>query len=343
VLAFEQGNLDQPLTTLKLAFNHPSHSEPIQTTSMPKYVLTGADGNLGGAAAEFAIEIAKPEDKLVFTSYKLEDIPKDTLERWLSKGIEVHAASYDDIESLKKVFEGADAVAFISTWLIGDRRRGQAKNVVEAAKAMGVKRVCYTSFVGAGAPADAKEEDIPFLPRDHHFVEQTIYESGLDYSIQRNFLYMDNIPMFFAPSWKFCGNRCLTYVARDDCGRVFAALLLGRGEPNKVYEVTGPEPITNEELFHFMNNETGYKAQYVDMPDEELQQWWLDHGLPKDVYGDFSQLPMKLCIGDLMCSSEMLANGSMNRTTDTVEKLTGRKPLGYRDYLLRYRDIFPAP
>jgi NAD(P)H dehydrogenase (quinone) len=318
---------------------------------MTKYVLSGADGNLGGVAAEFALESVKPEDQLVFTTYKLEAIPKDTLERWQSEGVEVIAASYDDIESLKKAFAGAEAVAFISTWLIGDRRRAQAKNVVDAAKAVGVKRVCYTSGAGAGVPADTKEEDIPFLLRDHHFVEQTIFNSGLQFNIQRNGLYMDNLPNFFAPSWKFCGDKWLTnthgkaaaYVARDDCGRVLAAMLLDRGEPNTVYEVRGPEPITNEEVFHWMNNQTGYKAQYVDMPDEDLKTWWLDRGLPKDVYGDFSQLPMKLCIGDLLCSGEMIANGCMASPTDAVEKLTGRKPLGYRAYLTKYRDIFPTP
>jgi len=318
---------------------------------MPKYVLTGADGNLGGVAADFALEIAQPGDELVFTSYKLDAIPKETVERWESKGVKVCAASYDDIEQLKEVFAGAEAIAFISTWLIGDGRRKQAKNVCDAAKAAGVKRVCYTSFVGAGGPADAKEEDIPFLPRDHHFVEQTIYKSGLDYSIQRNFLYMDNIPWLFAGSWKFCGDKWLTnthgkpgaYVAREDCSRVFASLLLGRGETNKVYEVTGPEPVTNEDIFNWMCEQTGYKAEYVDLPDEELKKWWLDRGLPKDVYGDFSELPMKLCIGDLLCCGEMLANGAMGHATDTVEKLTGRKPVGFRDYLPKYSHWFPKP
>ncbi|RLN87780.1 hypothetical protein BBJ28_00008533 [Nothophytophthora sp. Chile5] len=317
---------------------------------MPKYVLTGADGNLGGVAAEFAIEIAKPDDKLVFTSYTMDSIPAEKLQRWQAKGIEVVAASYDDVDSMKKIFEGAEAVSFISTWLIGDRRRNQAKNVIDTAKACGVKRVCYTSFVGAGSTA-TNDDDIPFLPRDHHYIEGLIYASGLQYSIQRNYLYADNIPNFFAPSWKFCGDKWLTnthgqrgaYVARDDCGRVLAALLLGKGEPNHVYDVTGPEAITHEEIFNFMCQETGYKAEFVDLSDEELQTWWLSRGLPKDVYGDFSELPMKLCIGDLLCSGETVGNGSMSQTSDSVEKLTGRKPTSWKTAMLKYRDIFPKP
>ncbi|KAM0558285.1 hypothetical protein ACHAPJ_004979 [Fusarium lateritium] len=317
---------------------------------MPKYVLTGADGNLGRIAASFATEIAKPGDELVFTTYKEEAIPSDLRKSWTDKGAKVQTATYDDIESLKTVFQGAEAVSLISTWLFGEGRRHQAQTVVDAAKACGVKRVCYTSFVGAGIEAE-NEEDIPFLPRDHHFIEKIIYASGLEYSIQRNYLYADNIPTLFAPSWKFCGDRWLinthgqagAYVARQDTGHVLAALLLGRGEPNKVYEITGPEAVTNEQVFKWMCDQTGYKGEIVDLPDEELKRWWLDHGLPTDFFGDFSKLPMKLCIGDLLCCGEMVARGFMAKTNDNVEKLTGRKPTPWQEALLQYKDLFPKP
>ncbi|KAG7387055.1 hypothetical protein PHYBOEH_008377 [Phytophthora boehmeriae] len=315
---------------------------------MPKFVLMGAGGNLGGAAADFAIEIAKPDDQLVFASSSLDKVPADKIKRWQDNGVQVVSADYDDPESMRKAFEGAEAVATISTWLIGDRRRSQIKNAIDAAKATGVKRFCYTSGAGAGVKAD-KEEDIPFLLRDHHYIEQQIYASGLQYNIQRNCLYADNIPLYFAPSWKFCGDKWLTnshrqkgcYVARDDCGRVLAGMLLGKGEQNTVYEITGGEPASHEEIFEFMCSESGYKGELVDLPDDELEKWWLGRGLPKDVYGDFSQLPMKLCIGDLLCSGEMVANGCMLPPSDAVEKLTGRKPTHWKDAMIKYKDIFP--
>ncbi|GMF16398.1 unnamed protein product [Phytophthora lilii] len=78
---------------------------------MTKFVLMGASGNLGGVAADFAIELA----------------------------------------------------------------------ALDVAKELGVKRFCYTSGAGAGVKAE-KEEDIPYLLRDHHFIEQLIYASGLEYN-----------------------------------------------------------------------------------------------------------------------------------------------------------------
>ncbi|RLN51238.1 hypothetical protein BBJ29_008019 [Phytophthora kernoviae] len=317
-------------------------------TKMVKYVLTGADGNLGGVAADYVAEIKNADDEIVFTSYKFDSVPAEKKAAWEAKGVKVVPATYDDVDTLKKVFEGAEAVAFISTWLIGDGRRNQAKNVIKAAKETGVKRICYTSFVGAGS--DKPNDQVPFLPRDHHFVEHEIYASGLDYNIQRNWLYQDNIAQFFAQSWKFTEDRWLVnshgvpgaYVAREDCGRVLGALLLGKQEKNTVVDVTGPEPVLDKDVFEWMNSLSGYKAEFVDMPDKELRAYWLGRGLPTDVYGDFSKLPMKLCIGDLLCCGETLANGSMNIVTDTVERLTGRKPIGFKENLLKYKEIFPT-
>ncbi|RLN37532.1 hypothetical protein BBJ28_00013283, partial [Nothophytophthora sp. Chile5] len=68
---------------------------------------------------------------------------------------------------------------------------------------------------------------------------------------------------------------------------------------------------------------------------------WLERGVIEDVYGDSSKIPMKLCIGDLLCCGETLADGSMSEVADTVERLTGRKPIGFKQNLLQYKDSFP--
>ncbi|KAF4314961.1 hypothetical protein BBO99_00008388 [Phytophthora kernoviae] len=317
---------------------------------MVKYVLTGVGGNIGGHAADFASENKKPEDELVFTSSSLDKIPAERIAAWKKNGVTVTTADYLDVDSLKKVFEGADAVAFISTWLFGEGRRNQAKNVIKAAKETGVKRICYTSFVGAGS--DKPNEEVLFLPRDHHFVEHEIYASGLDYNIQRNWLYQDNTPKFFAPSWKFTDNSWINnshgvrgaYVAASDCGRVLGASILGKQEKNTVVDVTGPECVTDKEIFDWINSLSGYKGEFVGMPDKEMYDYWLAKGLPTEFFGDFSKVPMLLCMGDLLCCGETVANGSMNKVTDTVERLTGCKPLGFKENLLHWRNnLLGAP
>ncbi|GME22334.1 quinone oxidoreductase 2 [Neofusicoccum parvum] len=317
---------------------------------MPKYVLTGCDGHLGSIAASHAASLLRPGDELVLTSHAPSSIPTALARAWAAAGATLlpSPVSYDDVAGLARAFAGAAAVSFVSTWLIGAGRRAQHRNVVDAAVAAGVARICYTSFVGAGL--GGKEEELPFLPRDHAWTERLIRESGLEYCFQRNYLYADNIPQFFAQSFGFCGDRWLcnsggakgAFVAREDCGRVLGALLMGKGEPNTAYAVTGPEPVTYREVFEWMAEQTGYKGEFVEVSDEELEQWWKERGLPYDVYGDFSKLPCKLCMYDLLCCGQMVAWGHMGEVTDSVEKLTGRKPLPFKEALLKYRDIFPV-
>lgn len=314
---------------------------------MPKYVLTGCDGNLGSVAASHALSLVGPEDELVLTSHRPGWVHDDLVAEAKAKGAKLLLLNYDDPAHLVRVFAGAEAVSFISTWLIGKGRRRQHKNVIDAAKAAGVRRIVYTSFVGADLGDGG--EDMPFLPRDHAYTEGLIRASGLQYNIQRNYLYMDNIPQFHAQSWGFAGDRWLSndadekgaFVARDDCGRVLGALLMGKGEPNTVYTVTGPEAVTNREIFEWMAGQSGYKGTFENLSDEELEKWWKAKGLPYDVYGDFSKTPCKLCMYDLLCSGQMVAWGHMKKTTDAVEKLTGRKPAGYQEHLLKYKDSFP--
>jgi NAD(P)H dehydrogenase (quinone) len=318
----------------------------LESTIMPKYVLMGTDGKLGSVAADYALEIATPDQKLVFTSHSLPATPSERTKRWIEKGAEVVAADYDDIESLKKAFEGAEAVTFISTWLFGDRRRHQHKTVIDTAKACGVKRIGYTSFIGAGL-----EKDLPFLSQDHKYTEAVIFDSGLDYNIQRNYLYADNIPQLFAPAWKYCGNKWTlnsndvpaAYVAREDCSRVAAALLMGKGEHKSVYDVTGPEAVPDSEIFDYMCKMTGLKAEIESMTNEELEKYWDDKGLPRNIFGDFSKSLMKLCVDDVVSCGDVVAKGLMSKATDTVERLTGRKPLSVWDVIGKYVDILPRP
>ncbi|TVY19423.1 Quinone oxidoreductase 2, partial [Lachnellula arida] len=281
---------------------------------MPKYVLTGVGGHIGSIAADYAIEIARPDQKLTFTTMKTEKIPEESLTRWKAAGVEVLTASYDEPDSLASAFRDAESVNLISTWLLGDTRRRQHKAVIDTAKACGVKKITYTSFTGAGL-----EKDLPFLPQDHKYTEGLIYAretkivnpsnliSGLEYRIQRNYLYANNVPTLFAPSWKFCDDKWTqnsgetpgAYVAREDCGRVHAALLLGHGEPNTVYNISGPEAVTDKAVMEYICKKTGYKCEIQAMTDEELDKYWTEKGLPRTVFEDFSKLPMKLCIPDL--------------------------------------------
>ncbi|KAL4158752.1 hypothetical protein PRNP1_004526 [Phytophthora ramorum] len=100
-----------------------------------------------------------------------------------------------DVENRKKAFESAQAIGFISAWLI------DVKNCIRAAKELLVSSVCATSFVGAGSG-----RSFHFCRRIISSTEQQIYAPCLDYNIQCNWLYQDNTPRFFAQPGHFTVN-----------------------------------------------------------------------------------------------------------------------------------------
>lgn len=326
-----------------------------------KYVLTGVGGGIGSVAADHAIATRTPNQSLVFSTTSLAKLPAPKLAAWRAAGVPVVEATYEDIHGMTAVFAGADTIAWISTWAIGHRPQ-QAANVLAAAKAAGVARVVYTSFVGAGLGVDTLDArgvdvrggEMPFLPQDHALSERLIRESGLGWNVQRNYLYQDNTAALFAGAWRFCGDRWLcnsggaraAYVAREDCGRVLGALLLGGPAVvrDAVYYVSGPEAVTDREVFAYMNGVSGYTAAaFVEMGDAELRAWWAERGM---VAADArealcSELPLKLCLDDLLCCGQMVREGFMAEVHDTVERLTGRRALGYRENFVKYEGMFP--
>jgi uncharacterized protein YbjT (DUF2867 family) len=314
---------------------------------MGRYVLTGVDGQLGRSAAEAAFAIASSSDKLIFTSPLLERIPEETVKDWKAKGIELEYASYDDHSSMEKVFKDADAVSLISTLMIGNIRRKQHRRAIETAKKVGVKRICYTSYIGAGIA-----ENTPLVASDHRYTEQVIFESGMQWNIQRNAFYMDN---FFGTLFPMAKNICegkwywnsngtpSGFVAKADCSRVLAALLLGKGEPNTIYDITGPELISDYVLLGMVRQYTGWKGQIKPMTDEQLYEYWGGRGVPKTVEGDFSNSPIPLCCDDIITNTTEIRNGTMAVVSDAVKRLTGNEPMSAEEVMMAYKDVLPKP
>ena len=107
-------------------------------------VVTGATGHLGRLVVESLLARGVPATDIVATGRSVEKL--DGL------GVTVRAASYDEPESLRAAFAGADTLIFVSSSTTGEPRVAQHRNVVEAAKAAGVGRVIYTSIPKATSP-----------------------------------------------------------------------------------------------------------------------------------------------------------------------------------------------
>lgn len=297
---------------------------------MPKYLLTGVDGQLSSIAASHAMSLAQPDDQLIFTSPRPGLIAQPLLDSWTARGAQVLMVDYDDPRNLARAFAGVDAVAFVSSpnFLAGKRRRAQHRNVVEAARAAGVCRLVYTSLVGAhvGDGDGDDGENVPALVRDHAYTEDLIRASGLAWNIQRNYLFADTIAEVLPPhGCAGADDSKAAFVAREDCGRVLGALLMGKGESNKVYTVTGPRAVSNREIAEWMARQPNSPVRAGSDTRGEVEARWRQRRL-SDSWGRPTGL---LGLEDVLGLGKLVSSGYLADETDAVVRLTGRTPLDF--------------
>lgn len=306
-----------------------------------RYIVTGSDGQLGGrVAANMLKEVSG--DQLIFTCPMISRLPEEKLEDWKSRGVEVREANYDDKNQMIEAFKGGDRIYFVSGILNGPARVQQHKNVIDAAIAAGVKHVTYTSFLGAN-----REGYEQYVLPDHTATEAYLKESGVDYNIMRNNLYLENYftnSVMFAnlTDNKWCttaGEGKATFIAKDDSGRVATALLLGKGEHNMDYDVTG-NLISQREICGMIAEFSGIPYEYVPMKYDEFYRYLDSIHVPRGTEGDYTKSPVPWCSNDMVTNEGSIALGQMAIVTDTVEKLTGRKPMEARELLEKYSVVW---
>ena len=99
------------------------------------------------------------------------------------RGVRVRRGDYDDAASLAHAFEGAEQLLLVSAATTGEPALRQLATAIDAARAAGVRRIVYTSHMGAN-PASA------FAPMpDHAATEAMLPDSGLAFTALRNGFY----------------------------------------------------------------------------------------------------------------------------------------------------------
>src|SRR5260370_24846797 len=153
--------------------------------------------------------------------------------------------------------------------------------MVDACKESGVKHVVLNSALGAGDYAKS-------FPGWHRKVEDKLKASGMSYTILRPNGFLQNIVTYNAPSIRAQG---AFYVAMDDAKisyldvgdiAVVAVKALAAGtHAGKIYELNGPEAISNGELAKRISKVTGRTVNYVDIPQSALREAMLGMGMPE--------------------------------------------------------------
>ena len=284
-----------------------------------KIVVTGASGQLGRLVAHQLLERTSEDEVILITRrpHALADLAE--------RGAEVRYGDFDEPESLPEAFAGAERMLLISTSSIGDRTR-QHGAALAAAAAAGVRHVAYTSLTNpvAGHPTgDVADE--------HRETEDLLLSSGLAWTILRYGAYADlQVPLgALAVSYgklvTNAGDGRIAPISRHDCAAAAVAVLTTDGHESKIYDVTGPEALTQADIAALVSEVSGHAVEVMPIGDRRLA-WALTRlGAPKTVARAIVNLGVAT------------RENYFDVVDPAFEALTGRRPRSLRDVLITHR------
>ncbi len=228
-----------------------------------RIAVTAASGKLGSAIVEATAAEVGPENvvALARTPAHAEHL-----------GVEVRPGSYDHPDELERSLAGIDHVLLVSGMDAPERRVGQHRNVIEAARANGVSKIVYTSVQGP-------ETGTAFSPvvQSNRRTEQDVKASGLAWAIGRNGIYIEPDVEYLATYVERgevanCAGvgRC-AYTTRAELALAYTALLTTPEHDGRTYDLSG-EPITQTRLAALLGRAAGAEIGYRSMGVEEFRR-----------------------------------------------------------------------
>lgn len=279
---------------------------PHATTGL--IAVTGATGHVGGLVAH---DLAREGARLRLVVRSAARAPQ-------LHGSEVAVATYGDLDQSVDALDGVDVLLMVSAAESVDRL-AQHRTFIDAAARTGVRHVVYTSFLGAAPDATFT------LARDHWATEEHLRAVGIPHTILRDSFYLDFLPDLAGPDGVIrgpAGDGLVGGVARADVARVAAGILLAPdAHAGATYELTGREALSLAEAAQIITEVTGRPTTYVPETIEEAYASRASYGAP-----DWQ-------VDAWVSTYTAIAAGELALVTDTVERLTGRRPMTLRELL----------
>lgn len=287
---------------------------------MEKILITGATGNYGYAVIEALIN--KGVDKTTIYAMARDKVKVDLLK---TLGVNILLGDYNDYQSMIKAFSGIHKLLFVSSGEMKNRGT-QHKQVVKAAKKSGVKHILYTSQIHK---TDDPKSPMKFVMKSHLVTEIAIMKSGIDYTILRNGLYLDMLPLFLGKNvlengiFLPAGNGKIAFTLRSEMAEVAANIITAEGHKNKIYDVAG-NGVSFLEIASMIHHFTGKNITYVRPDLDTYIKSTIASGIPKEyakMLGGFAMAAQQGELGGINSKMEMLLERKPASVEEFLEKM----------------------
>lgn len=241
--------------------------------------------------------------------------------------VEVVEMEFTKPDALHAAFTHADKMFLITPFT--DEQVSMAKTLIDEARKAGVKHIVKLSAI------EAEEEPGIQLGKWHREIEQYIADSGIPFTFLRPSSFMQNFVTLSSKTIKETGTIYIPagdgkvgYIDCRDIAAVGVEVLRSSGHEGMVYDLTGPEALSMQDVANVMSEVTGKPIRFVDVPEDTARDAMQQEGLPEWMIDAMLELH----------GSYKLGKGSY--VTNAVQELTGRKPHTFRQFVQDYKACF---
>lgn len=285
---------------------------------MDKYLVTGATGNIGKYVVEELIDLGKSVKVAVHNIEKAKVLFKD------KKNVELVKFDFLDKKTFKTALEGVTGIFLVRPPQLAEPKKDMLP-FLEAAKEKKVEKIVFVSLLGV--------EKNPIVP--HRKIEDIIKTLGVPYVFLRPSFFMQNLNTNHREEIKKrdelyipAGKAKTSFIDTRDIGRAAAISLIDEKYENTAITLTGKEAIDYYEVSKTLSEVLKRNIEYKNPNLLKFRKERIDRGTPKK----FANVMTLLYL--------MTKLGTAKDITYDLEKLIGREPISFKQYVMDHKDYW---
>lgn len=297
---------------------------------MDTILVTGATGTVGSEVVKQLASSSRSFEHHILKAGVHSLNKADQLKQ--DKRFEIVSMDYCNPETISNALQGVDKLFWLTS--LAPNAMQISSNLIKEAKQNNVKHIVKLSVMGADV------EPPITITQLHRYEEKIIEGSGIPFTFLRPVGFMQNFINFFGQTIKNqnafylpAGDGKVSFIDVRDIASVAVKILLSNNDGynqhmGKAYSLTGDELLTYRQAAELLSEEVGKKINYVNISDEDARKAMKGIGMQDWLVDGMIEL------------YTIIRQGHAAQITNTVEQITGQKPISFLQFAKEYAEFF---